>query len=703
MKPLGPYVAARDLPGRMNSPVRTLRATDRLTGMPVLLHGLPGPLPLPDLPGHPGVLPFAECVLVAGEAFMVTELPLQARPAQDPDLTARGALAALAALHERGVVHGGLSASQLWSVDGEVRLAGAGLPWGGEARPADDLYALAVILHEMGGVPGALRPLLDAPGTLDARAALRLLRAPTPARLRAAPDTPGHTESAPAAPVTPDPALTAPTPADPTVSPAVPAAQVAAAQTTPVQASAGQVDPVQASTVQASPVQTAPGQAALAPVDPVPDSPPAGDAPEARGRRGRGSRFRLPGLGAAREAAAPDGPTVPTAPAAPGPAPAPARAEMIPSPAPVVPASALTPPPAAAIRPDDGGTDLTADAPVQPDAPAHDGTPIVLGDGASPAPAGTGVSGMPQESPVLPDRPQPGWTGGRLSPQERRRREHEARQEHAQRDAQAAAERRAQRLEQRRQEHGAQEPPVAPAPIQIGFDDLPEWEPDAPAPHRGVQIREVPRLPESLRRAPLPGDPAAGEDQGPAAEVPVGALPARRRVGEPIRIGWDEDDSWRVVREAPAPVRTRRPLVWRALFWVVLAAAFVGMALLLTRVVQARGAGPVTPASVPQVSGTGAASGRAAAAAPEVPAGPQPQTVQFTVRGVAGATARLSVEQAPKEANLAPGASLGTAPGRVTFPAPGTYRLRVVVDGFAPGSMTVTVPRSQPVTIDLDR
>lgn len=157
-----------------------------------------------------------------------------------------------------------------------------------------------------------------------------------------------------------------------------------------------------------------------------------------------------------------------------------------------------------------------------------------------------------------------------------------------------------------------------------------------------------------------------------------------------------------MVREAPAPVRTRRPLVWRVLFWVVLAAAFVGMALLLARVVQARGAGPVTPASVPQVSGTGAASGRAAAA-PEVPARPQPQTVQFTVRGVAGATARLSVEQSPKEANLAPGASLGTAPGRVTFPAPGTYRLRVVVDGFAPGSMTVTVPRSQPVTIDLDR
>lgn len=686
MKPLGPYVAARDLPGRMNSPVRTLRATDRLTGMPVLLHGLPGPLPLPDLPAHPGVLPFAECVLVAGEAFMVTELPLQARPAQDPDLTARGALAALAALHGRGVVHGGLSASQLWSVDGEVRLAGAGLPWGGDARPADDLYALAVILHEMGGVPGALRPLLDAPGTLDARAALRLLHAPT-TQLRAAPDTPEHTEAAPGAsaattPVTPEPVpvLTDPTP-------------TAAAPTAFSQAPSVQVATVQVASVQATPAQ------------PAPNTPPAGDASGARGRRGRGSRFRLPGLGATREAAAPDELTtpVPTATAAT----VAASVEAVPASAlaPVVPADGPTLPPAAAILPDARGTGITADVPVAADAPAHDGTPIVLGDGAIPAPAaGTGQAGAPKgsapaEPPVLPDVPaQPAGTGGPLSPQERRRREHEARQEHAQRDAQAAAERRAQRLEQRQQEQRTQEPPVAPAPIQIGFDDLPEWETDAPAPRSGVQIREVPRLPESLRRAPLPGDPAAGEDQGPAAEVPVGALPARRRVGEPIRIGWDEDDSWRVVREAPAPVRTRRPLVWRALFWVVLVAAFVGMALLLTRVVQARGAGPVTPASVPQVSGAGAASGGADASA-----APQAQTVQFTVRGVAGATARLSVEQSPKEANLAPGASLGTAPGRVTFPVPGTYRVRVVVDGFAPGSMTVTVPRSQPVTIDLDR
>nr|WP_254605796.1 PEGA domain-containing protein [Deinococcus sp. JMULE3] len=120
------------------------------------------------------------------------------------------------------------------------------------------------------------------------------------------------------------------------------------------------------------------------------------------------------------------------------------------------------------------------------------------------------------------------------------------------------------------------------------------------------------------------------------------------------------------------------------------------MALVLVRVVQARGQGQTAPAqSVPRASGSGEAAAVAAA--------PQPQTVPFTVRGVAGATARLSVEQSPKEANLTPGASLGTAPGRVTFPAPGTYRLRVVVDGFAPGSMTVTVPRAQPVTIDLDR
>ncbi|WP_157445161.1 hypothetical protein [Deinococcus actinosclerus] len=616
MKPLGPYVAARDLPGRTNSPVRTLRATDRLTGMPVLLHALPDPLPVPDLPEHPHVLRPADCFQVGTEALMVTELPLQARPAQDPELTARGALAALAALHDRGVVHGGLSASQLWSVDGEVRLAGAGLPWGGEARPQDDLYALAVILHEMGGVPDALRPLLEAPGQLDARAALRLLSVPAPAARPAPAVSPVDTRG------------DGPTPE--------------------------------------------PGPAALT----APVAPPAPAAPAGT----RAGRRRGPQPGPTPDVALTPGASAPAVPA---------------SPAPGVSPAALS------------GDDRPGALPPQPEPlPAHDGTPIVLGEPEA-APGGTTP---PVPVTLAPAPPAP--AGGKLSPQERRRREHEARREQTERDAQAAAERRLKRLADAppaRTQPARTQPAAVPAPLQIGFDgldDLPEWqaEPSAPAPHPGLHLREVERLPASLRRAPQPPD--TGVDPGADAASPPlsGTLPARRRVGEPIRIGWDEDDSWRVVREAPGrPAGTRRPLRWRVLFWVVLAAAFVGTALLLTRLVPARGAGPVTPASVSQASAPGAASGGAGASAtPEAPARSQVQTVRFTLRGAAGLTARLSVEQAPKAANLAPGAALGTAPGQVRFPVAGTYRVRVVVDGYAPGSMTVTVPRAQPVTIDLD-
>ncbi|MDB5046079.1 MAG: hypothetical protein JWQ08_2129, partial [Deinococcus sp.] len=59
MKPIGPYVAARELPGRdlagrsaaLDGPeVRTFRATDRLTGMPVLVHVLPFAVPVPQVP-----------------------------------------------------------------------------------------------------------------------------------------------------------------------------------------------------------------------------------------------------------------------------------------------------------------------------------------------------------------------------------------------------------------------------------------------------------------------------------------------------------------------------------------------------------------------------------------------------------------------------------------------------------------------------
>lgn len=179
MKPIGPYVAARDLTGnRPAGAVRTLRATDRLTGMPVLLHVLPHAVPLPELPHDPALLVPSEGGIDGDTAYVVTELPPNALPASDPVLTARGGLAALSALHGAGLTHGGVDASQLWSVDGRVALAGAGLPWGGEATPEGDLRDLLRTLETMGGVPPALR---DVPDGATARDLLARLDVPAPA------------------------------------------------------------------------------------------------------------------------------------------------------------------------------------------------------------------------------------------------------------------------------------------------------------------------------------------------------------------------------------------------------------------------------------------------------------------------------------------------------------------------------------------
>ncbi|WP_415831363.1 hypothetical protein, partial [Deinococcus frigens] len=129
MKPIGPYVAVQTLPppadgvAAADSPIQTLRATDRLTGIPVLLHVLPHAQGLPEVPSSPDLLPVVDSGMDGEHAYLVTELPLLAHPAQDPLLTARGALAALSALHAHGLAHGGVSRAQLWNYDGGVALA----------------------------------------------------------------------------------------------------------------------------------------------------------------------------------------------------------------------------------------------------------------------------------------------------------------------------------------------------------------------------------------------------------------------------------------------------------------------------------------------------------------------------------------------------------------------------------------------------
>ena len=175
MKTVGPFVAARvlDTPPRHGAarPVVTLHALDRLTGMPALVYLLPQAVALPELPDTPSLLPYSEAGVQHSQAYVACELPPHAAQARDPLQTALGGLRALNALHEAGLVHGGVGPAQLWEWNGDVRLGGAGLPWGeaqgalaapeGGSSPAADLYALGVTLLRMGPLPAGLSDLLS--------------------------------------------------------------------------------------------------------------------------------------------------------------------------------------------------------------------------------------------------------------------------------------------------------------------------------------------------------------------------------------------------------------------------------------------------------------------------------------------------------------------------------------------------------------
>ncbi|WP_026332424.1 PEGA domain-containing protein [Deinococcus apachensis] len=275
MKPIGPYVAARELTGdRPAGAVRTLRATDRLTGMPVLLHVLPHAAPLPGLPPHPSLLSPSEGGIDGDTAYVVTELPPHALPASDPLLAARGALSGLAALHEAGLTHGGVGPAQLWSVDGRVALAGAGLPWGGEVNPTQDLSDLADTLRTLGGIPPALR---DAPAGATARDLLARLDAVSPpeaARKR------GATPRAPVA-VSPEPGeAPPPTPGQQNAGQQdPPATPVPVPPSTPVVVAAAPSSPVQSGAEEAA-AEAAPSPAPVeATTEPAPASPEEDTAP----------------------------------------------------------------------------------------------------------------------------------------------------------------------------------------------------------------------------------------------------------------------------------------------------------------------------------------------------------------------------------------------------------------------------------------
>ncbi|CAM4388430.1 hypothetical protein [Deinococcus marmoris] len=574
MKPIGPYVAVQALPPPANgvaaadSPIQTFRATDRLTGIPVLLHVLPYAQGLPDVPFSPHLLPVVDSGVDGEQAYLVTELPLQAHPAQDPELAARGALAALGALHGSGMAHGGVSGAQLWNHDGGVALAGAGLPWREDATPQGDLSDLALTLQALGALPEALRPLLEQPGSLSAHGALALLGGDVAEQAR---KTAGQHEAAVELPLDQPAAL-------------------------------GQPSEEKAAAILsgASGSEVSEGQPVDPPPSPVPPGKDAASSPSGTGGRGIDS-----------EGSAVEGSVV---------------------------GSAQT-------------------------------------ETARPA------SDQGQISVVSPFSNAP--TGQSETPQERRRRQNDERQEQAALDSQAAAERRAAHLrEQSEQETReiAQAAELAalgvpvPEPFQMGFTA--DSADDAGGAVPGVPPRQVERLPASLRRPGGEAVDGAGKVQRLPEVGGIAGTPARRDL-PPIRIGWDEDDSWRVVRTAPKSSQPSPLLRWVPLVLVVI--VLLGAALLWA----------LRPSGVASTT-----AGSTALGAPCC-------NVDFTLRGAAGVTAQLNVVSAPASARLASNQTLGLAPGKVNFPVQGTYKLNVVAEGYQSAPLTVVVPRTQPVTIDL--
>ncbi|GGM00799.1 PEGA domain-containing protein [Deinococcus aerophilus] len=644
MKPIGPYVAARELPGSASaslpaSPVRTLRATDRLTGMPVLLHVLPYALNLPTLPEHPHLLPITDSGMDGENAYVVTELPPYAQPASDPRLSAPGALSALSALHAQGLTHGGITPAQLWQFGGTVALAGAGLPWRQTpATPADDLHDLAHTLQALRVLPTALRPLLDSPAPWTAEQALARLHGQAGAATSPADSPAIQTPPATTAPVQTAPAVQAPS--APRVVTAAPTPSASSART--------QVSE-----------KTAPR-----PQTPAPQAPATEVRPKANSAAGTSASAgtAAPAAGANQASVTPaatDWLTEAEVPAGPG--------SAAPTPTPDQPATDASIPNTNASG-QDSQTITTVAVPAPVSAPGS--ADQDRGD-AGATPTEPAPSTRPPPRPVV--SPFSGAPAGQVeTPQERRKRQNEERRAQAMLDSQAAAQRKAQRL-QAEQEQAGQEvsgetgADTVPPPIQFGFP-----EGDAPSAPR-LSMREVDRLPASLRR-PKEEAPAGQPSRLPASGA-GGHRPARRV--DPIRIGWDEDDSWRVIRTPTAPPPPASPTLPRWLL-PVLAAVVI-----LFGLVWAWGA--LRPAS----PGTGAASSAACC------------TVPVTLRGAAGVTATLTVEKAPRGASLEPGQSLGKAPGKLNFPVEGTYQLRVMAQGYTPASLTVVVPRTQPVTINL--
>jgi hypothetical protein len=145
-----------------------------------------------------------------------------------------------------------------------------------------------------------------------------------------------------------------------------------------------------------------------------------------------------------------------------------------------------------------------------------------------------------------------------------------------------------------------------------------------------------------------------------------------------IRIGWQDDDSWRAVR-APTPVESGRPPV---LVWLLGALLVVGLLAGLVWFLRSATAGTPTDA-------------------PNPPIMTDRYVVNFRLDPSSGPGGQLTVVEAPVDSGYAVGQVLSSVPGPVLFTKPGTYRVRVSVKGYESAETTIEIPGSDTVILKL--
>ena len=657
---IGPYIISAPPAGGMNragagsvaetgqagqgSPetrIETLYGVDRLTGMAVLLHRLPASggelLRLPPLPASAALLPITELDDWDGQRYALTELPHTSALATHPGEVAAGVLAALVALHRVGNVHGGVGvdALQFWHTGRRVRLAGAGLPWSAGASAQDDLRALAAALDALGGRPAALRRL----ETMSAAEALATLEAsqPPPPAQSPLPRSVPLAALIPAADV-PPPLIVRPAPLPPA---AHPEAAVMAAPPSRTGQPAASAHPLQPSP--AAPLGEVSAQAAsevVSPVSSTPNAAPFAPPPPLQMRSGSqanewGGSAVLPDERGVASSRASDHDERGVA--SPGASDHDDRG---------VASSIQAPPSMGASVHDDAGR-AAGSAPGS--ALDTRTTPTTQAIQATPRSAESGVQNSSPPTPyrsasdviVLGDELLGAETPARKVPV----------------------------------------PAARPVVFQIGFDEpLLDW-----------SVPSWPAVPVQAA-APLAVQPPAPPPQAVAAEVeapPPSQQQALQRTprNQPMRIGWEEDQSWRVVKEAPAaqarsaqlrstrrrtgsarPVPPRRRPAWLLLL-VLLGLAGVGG----WWAFRSQFARPLVSSCCP---------------------------VLFKVEGETGTPVRITVVQAPSGSPLKPGTLLGTAPATLRLPdVPGSYQLKFEASGHAAMLSSLKVPASAPFVI----